>query len=55
MNGIFILIFRRTDNVRKKVDFDKTWKENHRTKVEYEKATSQRDGYKTSLDTVNEK
>lgn len=39
----------------KKADFDKAWKENYRTKAEYEKATSQRDEYKTSLDTVNEK
>lgn len=39
----------------KKADFDKAWKENYRTKTEYEKATSQRDEYKTSLDTVNEK
>lgn len=39
----------------KKPDFDKAWKENYRTKAEYEKATSQRDEYKTSLDTVNEK
>lgn len=39
----------------KKGDFDKAWKENYRTKAEYEKATSQRDEYKTSLDTVNEK
>lgn len=39
----------------KKEDFDKSWKENYRTKAEYEKATSQRDEYKTSLDTVNTK
>lgn len=39
----------------KKADFDKAWKENYRTKAEYEKATSQRDEYKTSLDTVNGK
>lgn len=39
----------------KRADFDKAWKENYRTKAEYEKATSQRDEYKTSLDTVNEK
>ena len=39
----------------KKADFDKAWKENYRTKAEYEKATSQRDEYKTSLDTVNAK
>lgn len=37
----------------KRADFDKAWKENYRTKAEYEKATSQRDDYKTSLDTVN--
>lgn len=39
----------------KRAGFDKAWKENYRTKAEYEKATSQRDEYKTSLDTVNEK
>lgn len=39
----------------KKAAFDKAWKENYRTKAEYEKATSQRDGYKESLDTVNDK
>ena len=39
----------------KKADFDKAWKENYRTKAEYEKATAQRDEYKTSLDTVNAK
>ena len=39
----------------KKADFDKAWKENYRTKAEYEKAVSQRDEYKTSLDTVNTK
>lgn len=39
----------------KRSDFDKAWKENYRTKAEYEKATSQRDEYKTSLDTVNTK
>ena len=30
-------------------------KENYRTKNEYDKAVNQRDEYKTSLDTVNEK
>lgn len=39
----------------KRADFDKSWKENYRTKAEYDKATSQRDEYKTSLDTVNGK
>ncbi len=39
----------------KKADFDKAWKENYRTKAEYEKATSQRDEYKSALDTVNGK
>ena len=39
----------------KKADFDKAWKENYRTKTEYEKATSQRDEYKSSLDTVSGK
>ena len=39
----------------KRADFDKAWKENYRTKAEYEKATSQRDEYRTSLDTVNAK
>ena len=39
----------------KRSDFDKAWKENYRTKAEYEKAVSQRDEYKTSLDTVNTK
>ena len=39
----------------KKAGFDKAWKENYRTKAEYEKAVSQRDEYKTSLNTVNAK
>lgn len=39
----------------KKTDFDKAWKENYRTKAEYDNATSKRDEYKTSLDTVNAK
>lgn len=39
----------------KKADFDKTWKENYRTKSEYDNAVTKRDEYKTSLDTVNEK
>lgn len=39
----------------KKTDFDKAWKENYRTKDDYDKATTQRDEYKTSLDTVNSK
>lgn len=36
----------------KKAEFDKAWKENYRTKAEYEKATSQRDAYKSSLEEV---
>lgn len=39
----------------KKEAFDKAWKENYRTKEEYEKAVQKRDEYKTSLDTVQEK
>lgn len=39
----------------KKADFDKAWKENYRTKAEYDKAIEQRDSHKTSLDEVNEK
>lgn len=39
----------------KKADFDKAWKENYRTKAEYDKAVGQRDTYKTSLDDVNTK
>lgn len=39
----------------KKADFDKAWKENYRTKADYDKIAGQRDEYKTSLDTVNEK
>lgn len=39
----------------KKADFDKAWKENYRTKSEYDNAVSQRDNYKTSLDDVNAK
>lgn len=39
----------------KKADFDKLWKENYRTKSEYDNAISKRDEYKSSLDTVNEK
>lgn len=38
----------------KKAEFDKLWKENYRTKAEYDKAVEQRDAYKTSLDSVNE-
>jgi hypothetical protein len=38
----------------KKADFDKLWKENYRTKAEYDNAVTKRDEYKTSLDTVNE-
>lgn len=39
----------------KKAEFEKAWKENYRTKSEYDNAVSKRDEYKTSLDTVNEK
>lgn len=39
----------------RKADFDKSWKENYRTKSEYDNAVTKRDEYKTSLDTVNEK
>lgn len=39
----------------KKTDFDKAWKENYRTKAEYDNAVTKRDEYKTSLDSVNEK
>lgn len=39
----------------KKAEFDKSWKENYRTKSEYDKAVEQRDAHKTSLDKVNEK
>ena len=39
----------------KKVDFDKLWKENYRTKSEYDNAVTKRDEYKTSLDTVNDR
>lgn len=35
--------------------FDKAWKENYRTKSEYDNAISQRDNYKSSLDDVNAK
>ena len=37
----------------KKADFDKAWKENYRTKSEYDNAVTQRDNYKSSLDDVN--
>lgn len=39
----------------KKEAFDKAWKENYRTKSDYEKVSAQRDEYKTSLDAVNER
>lgn len=39
----------------KKADFDKAWKENYRTKADYDKVAGQRDDYKMSLDTVNAK
>ena len=37
------------------MDFDKLWKENYRTKSEYDNAVTKRDEYKTSLDTVNDR
>lgn len=37
----------------KKAEFDKLWKENYRTKSEYDNAVAKRDEYKASLDTVN--
>ena len=33
----------------KRADFDKAWKENYRTKADYDKVAGQRDEYKTSL------
>ena len=39
----------------KKAAFDKEWKENYRTKSEYDNAVSKRDEYKTSLDDVQKK
>lgn len=39
----------------KKADFDKMWKENYRTKSEYDNAVTKRDEYKASLDDVNAK
>lgn len=39
----------------KKTEFDKAWKENYRTKAEYDNAITKRDEYKASLDSVNEK
>lgn len=39
----------------KKADFDKAWKDNYRTKADYDKVAGQRDDYKSSLDTVNAK
>lgn len=41
--------------VEKKTEFDKAWKENYRTKSEYDNAVAKREEYKASLDTVNEK
>lgn len=38
----------------KNADFEKAWKENYRTKSEYDNAVTKRDEYKSSLDTVNE-
>lgn len=39
----------------KKADFDKVWKENYRTKSEYDNAVAKRDEYKASLDDVQAK
>ena len=39
----------------KKEEFDKLYKENYRTKAEYDNAVTKRDEYKVSLDTVNDK
>lgn len=39
----------------KKAGFDKEWKENYRTKEEYDKAVTKRDEYKKSLDDVQTK
>lgn len=39
----------------KRADFDKEWKENYRTKEEYDKAVLKRDEYKSSLDDVQSK
>lgn len=36
----------------KRATFDKEWKENYRTVAEFEKATTKRDEYKNSLETV---
>lgn len=38
----------------KKEAFEKEWKENYRTKSEYDNAVTKRDEYKSSLETVNE-
>ena len=39
----------------KKEGFDKAWKENYRTKAEFEKAAAKRDEYKQSLEDVQGK
>ena len=39
----------------KNAEIEKSWKENYRTKSEYDKAVEQRDAHKASLDEVNEK
>lgn len=39
----------------KKAEFDKEWKENYRTKAEYDKAVEQRDANKKALDDVQAK
>lgn len=35
-----------------KANFDKSWKENYRTKAEYDRAVEQRDNYKSQYDTA---
>lgn len=39
----------------KKAAFDKAWKENFKTKAEYDKVVNQRDEHKLSLDTVEQR
>lgn len=39
----------------KKAELDKAWKENYRTKADYDKVVEQRDNHKVSLDDVTEK
>ena len=37
----------------KKAAFEKAWKENYRTKADYDKVAEQRDNYKSQYDTVS--